>query len=118
MNGGHISGNSTTSATTPNAPDVQPYKQLFIRSNLGGSSAESLGVNGETDIVRRIVVANTPINGMIHDIHNQPLDCVKINGQPEFSILWFQIVDIDGKVVDTEGLPISFSIIFQDYDGE
>lgn len=116
LDGINIAGNNVTSATTPNAPDVQPYKQLFIRSNLGGTSAESLGVNGETDIVRRVVVANTPVNGMIHDIHNQPLDCVKINGRPEFSQLWFEIIDIDGKVVDTDGLPISFSIIFQDYD--
>ena len=111
-----IAGNSTTSATAINAPDVQPYKQLFIRSNLGGVSAESLGPNGETDIVRRVVVANTPFNGMIHDIHSQPLDCVKINGHPELSLLWFEIIDIDSRVVDTDGLPVSFSIIFQDYD--
>ena len=100
----------------PNAPDIQPYKQLFIRSSLGGGSNQSLGVNGETDIIRRVVIGNTPINSMIHDVHNTPFDCVQINGTPELSQMWFQIVDIDGIVIDLHGLPISFSIIFQDID--
>ena len=105
-----------TSATAPNAPDVQPYKQLFLRSNLGGGSSESLGVNGETDIIRRIVVANTPMNSIIHDVHSNTNDCVTINGHPELNQLWFQLIDIEGRVVNTHGLPISFSIIFEDVD--
>ena len=102
----------------PQAPDVQPYKQLFIRSSLGGGSSESLGVNGESDIVRRIVVGSTPLNDMIYDIHSQSHDHVQINGKREFSSLWFQVIDVDGKIVDTHGLPVSFSIIFEDVDQE
>ncbi len=100
----------------PNAPDVQPYKQLFLRSNLGGGSSESLGVNGETDIVRRAVVGNTPINSLIYDVHSNLLDSVTINGKPEINQLWFEVIDITGKIVDTHGLPISFSIIFENID--
>ena len=100
------------------APDVQPYKQLFIRSNLASGSSEALGVNGETDIVRRIVVGNTPQGGMIHDVHANVLDCVKITGNPEYSQIWFQIIDVEGRAVDTHGHPVSFSVIFQDLDGE
>jgi hypothetical protein len=116
LRGTIISGNSTEVATAPNAPDVQPYKQLFIRSSLGGGSNESLGVNGETDIIRRIVVGNTPANAMIHDVHSTPLDCVKINGTPELNTIWFQLVDVEGRVVDTHGHPVSFSIIFVDVE--
>ena len=51
---------------------------------------------------------------MIYDVHSQAHDHVQINGKREFNNLWFLIVDIDGKTVDTHGLPISFSIIFED----
>ena len=51
---------------------------------------------------------------MIYDIHSQAHDHVQINGKREFYIFWFQVVDVDGKIVDTHGLPISFSIIFED----
>ena len=116
LDGTTIQGTNVVSATAPNAPDVQPYKQLFLRSSLGGGSTHSLGVNGETDIIRRIVVGNTPVNGLIHDMHSQPFDCVTIPGNPEINTLWFELIDIDGKTIDTHGLPISFSIIFQDID--
>ena len=114
--GGFLSGTNVSNPVAPGAPDVQPYKQLFIRSSLAGGSNESLGINGETDIVRRIVVGNTPVNGMIHDIHNQAFDCININGKPEISQLWFEIIDVDGRTVNTHGLPVSFSILFQDLD--
>ena len=116
LDGTTINGTNTLAATAPNAPDVQPYKQLFLRSNLGGGSAESLGVNGETDIIRRIVVGNMPMNSMIHDVHSNTLDCVTINGKPEINQLSFQLIDVDGKICDTHGLPISFSIIFENLD--
>ena len=95
---------------------VQPYHQLFIRSNLGGASSESLGINGETDVIRRIAVANTPTDGMIYDVHSQAHDHVQINGKREFNNLAFQVIDHTGKVVDSRGAPLSFSIIFEDID--
>ena len=100
--------------TAPHAVSVQAYSQLFIRSNLGGGSSESLGINGESDIVRRVVVGSTPLNNMIYDVHSQAHDHVTINGTREFNNLFFQILDVDGRVVDTHGLPVSFSIIFED----
>ena len=98
----------------PKAPDVQRHKQLFLRSSLGGGSHQSLGPNGETDIIRRIVVGNASHNSVIVDAHGTVLDSVKINGTPELNTIWFQLCDVDGTVVDTHGLPLSFSIIFVD----
>ena len=115
LDGTFTVGSNMVSGTAPNAPDAQPYKQLFLRSNLS-SSHESLGVNGETDIIRRIVVGNAGKNALVHDAHSLPFDCVRINGNPELNQLWFQLVDVDGNVVDTHGHPISFSIIFQDVE--
>jgi hypothetical protein len=98
----------------PFAPDLQPYQQLFLRSSLGGGASEALGFNGETDIIRRVVVGNIPLNAIIHDTHNTSNDFVNISGTPDLGNMWFQLVDIDGKTVDTHGHPISLSIIFQD----
>ena len=112
--GGLIAGADTVVTTAPNAPDVQPYNQLFIRSSL--ASNESLGVNGESDIVRRIVIGNTPQGSVVHDVHSQIFDCITIAGKPEISQMWFELIDIHGKIVDTHGLPVSFSVFFQDVD--
>ena len=109
-----LAGTATQAVTAPKAPDVQRHKQLFLRSSLGGGSHQSLGPNNETDIIRRIVVGNAPLNSVIVDVHSTPLDCVKINGNPELNTIWFQLVDVDGNIVDTHGHPVSFSIIFVD----
>lgn len=110
--------NASTLGNAPDAPDVQAYRQLFIRSNLASGSSQSLGVNGEPDIIRRVVTGNTPQQGLIHDVHATPLDCVKITGTPEYLQLWFQLIDVDGRVVNTHGHPVSFSVIFQDINEE
>jgi len=115
LSGTTTNGTNVAAGTAPNAPDVLPYHQLFLRSSLGGGSTESLGVNGECDIIRRIVV-NVGANSLIHDAHSLPFDCVKINGNPELNQLWFTLVDIDGRTVDTHGHPVSFSIIFQNVE--
>ena len=115
LDGTFLSSTGTAVAAT-DAPDVQPYKQLFLRSNLASGSSQSLGVNGESDIIRRIVCGNTPQNAMIHDVHSTPNDSVAIAGTPEFSQMWFQLIDVEGRIVDTHGHPISFSIIFQDIE--
>ncbi len=114
LSGSHITGDHLTIAHAANAPDTQPYKQLFLRSSLGGGSNESLGVNGETDIIRRLVCGNVALNALVHDAHATPFDFVTISGAPEVSKIWFQLIDIEGRVVNTHGHPLSFSLIFQD----
>jgi hypothetical protein len=88
-------------AIAPFAADLQPYQQLFLRSSLGGGASEALGCNGETDIIRRIVVGNIPLNAIIHDTHNTSNDYVNVSGTPELGNLWFQLLDVHGKLVDT-----------------
>ena len=108
---------SGPTVTSPNAPNVQPYSQVFIRSNLG-SSNESLGPNFETDIIRRIIVGNTPQNSVVIDQLTTDADCIKFDASQELSQIWFDFIDINSNVISTHGLPVSFSIIFKDIDGE
>ena len=71
-----MAGNGSTHVRGAEAPTVQPYHQLFLRSNLGSGSTQALGVNFESNIVRRIVVGNTPANSFIVSEHATSTDCV------------------------------------------
>ncbi len=102
-NGPQLYGDSDTAAHAPGAPDLQPYKQLFLRSSLGGGLNDCLGPNGESDIIRRLVCGNTPLNGVVFDTHSTPLDYVTIVGAPELSTLWFTLCDLDVQIVDLHG---------------
>ena len=92
------------------AVNLQPYSQLFLRSSLG-EGFSSYGPDGSTDIIRRIVVGQTPLNGVIVDQHGLPYDSVPV-GQREITSLAFKLTDSEGRTVDTHGHHISFSIIF------
>ena len=98
------------------AVNLQPYSQLFLRSSLG-EGFSSYGPDGSTDIIRRIVVGQTPLNGVIVDQHGLPYDSVPV-GQREITSLAFKLTDSEGRTVDTHGHHISFSIIFIHDDEE
>jgi len=93
----------------PDVVNILPYHQLFLRSNLG-SGNDTFGADGSSDIVRRITV-QVGLNEMIVDQHTLGFDSVS-SGSREISSLRFRLTDVFGKVVDTHGHPISFSIIF------
>jgi hypothetical protein len=107
--GGLLLGNAVTSVTAPGVTNVLPYHQLFLRSNLGNGN-DTFGADGSSDIIRRVTV-QVGLNEMIVDQHTLPYDSVS-SGSREISSLRFSLTDVFGKVVDTHGHPISFSIIF------
>ena len=92
----------------PNAINVQPYNQLFLRSDLG-LGYDAIGADGSGDIVRRIVCA-VPLNNLVVDTHSLPTDTISI-GHRQIQSLSFRLTDVYGKIVDTRGHPISFSLI-------
>ena len=97
--------------------NVQPYHHLFLRSNSLGTGHDVLGnVPGSSDIVRRVIVGSTPLNGMCVDLHSLPYDAVMIGGTKEISSLEFRLTDYKGKIVNLRNHPLSFSIIFVDLD--
>ena len=104
-----LSGNVSTPVTPSDVVNTQPYHQLFLRSSLG-NGYDAIGPDGSSDICRRIV-CQVPLNDIIIDQHGLPHDSVTI-GNREISSLSFTLTDCFGKVVDTKGHHISFSIIF------
>ena len=97
----------------PNAINVQPYNQLFLRSDLG-LGYDAVGADGSGDIVRRIVCA-VPLNNFVVDTHSIPTDTISI-GHRQIQSLSFRLTDVYGQLVNTRGHPISFSLIFIDED--
>jgi hypothetical protein len=116
VTGAHLSGAHDTTVMAPDAPNVQAYQQLFLRSSLASGTPESLGVNFEPDVLRRIVIGNTPAHGLVLDQHMTPYDYTTL-ASTEISSMWFEITDVWGKLVDTHGHSVSFSLIFQDDEG-
>jgi hypothetical protein len=104
-----LSGNISTDVTAPDVVNTQPYHQLFLRSSLG-NGYDAIGPDGSSDICRRIV-CQVPLNNIIVDQHGLPHDSVTI-GNREISSLSFTLTDCFGKIVNTNGHHISFSIIF------
>ena len=104
-----LTGNASTSVTAPDVVNVLAYHQLFLRSNLGNGN-DTYGADGSSDIIRRVTV-QVGLNEMIVDQHTLPFDSVS-SGSREISSLRFSLTDVFGKVVSTNGHPISFSIIF------
>ena len=102
-------GDVLTDVVASDVVNVQPYNQLFLRSSLG-EGYDAIGADGSSDIVRRIV-CQVPLNNIIIDQHSLPHDSVTV-GNREISSLSFQLTDVFGKIVDTKGHHISFSIIF------
>jgi hypothetical protein len=111
VTGAHLSGTPDTAVMAPDAPNVQAYQQLFLRSSLASGTPESLGVNFEPDVLRRIVIGNVPHGGLVHDQHMTPFDYTTL-AKTEISAMWFELTDVDGQLVDTHGHSISFSLIF------
>ena len=109
-------GTNSNTVTFPDAVNCQPYHHLFLRSiGLGSGNDVSGNVPGSSDIIRRVIVS-APQNGINVDQHSLPYDSVTIGEGREISSLSFRLTDYRGKVVDTRGHPLSFSLIFLDAD--
>ena len=97
----------------PNTVNVQPYNQLFLRSDLG-LGYDALGADGSGDIIRRIVCPVAQ-NDLIIDNHSLPTDTVSI-GNRQIQSLAFRLTDVYGNLVNTRGHAVSFSLIFIEDD--
>ena len=94
--------------------NVMPYSQLFLRSSLADTT-QVIGPNGGSDIIRRIVTGQTPTNQLIFDTHSLPYDATDVQNR-EFNSMSFQLTDSRGRIVNTRGHELSFSIIFVPVD--
>jgi hypothetical protein len=94
--------------------NIQPYNQLFLRSSLADTT-QVMTANGGSDIIRRIVIGQTPLNELCFDAHSTGFDSLDIKDR-ELNSVGFTLTDSHGRTVNTRGHEISFSIIFLPVD--
>jgi len=99
-----VAVNSSQSFTTEWV-DLLPYHQLFLHSHIGAPTSQ--GPRGENTIARRIVVTGSPGDLIVDHLSTQ-MDYLDLGEQ--LSTMHFSLRDVDGKLVDTRGHSISFSI--------
>jgi len=85
--------------------DLLPYHQLFLHSHVGAPTSQ--GPRGENTIARRIVVTGSPGDLIVDHLSTQ-MDYLELGEQ--LSTLHFSLRDVEGKLINTRGHPISFSI--------
>lgn len=106
---GHfLAADDATAVSGPNAINTQIHHSIFIHSNLG-ALGDSYGPNGESDIIRRVVV-DSLAGEITVDRHATPHDSVRVLKQSLRNIR-FRLADVDGRTIDLQGHDWSFSLI-------
>ena len=105
-----LTATDVQTANALNAVNCQPYHQLFLRSTIG-NGYDAIAPDGSGDVIRRITV-QVPLNQICVDQHSLPYDSVTVGTNREINSLSFTLTDVFGRVVDTKGHHVSFSIIF------
>ena len=108
FSGGTLNVNNTTPGYGQDMVNILPYHQLFLRSNLG-NDMDVFGPDGSSDIIRRIIVERG-LNEMIVDRHGIATDSITVENR-QLASLSFRLTDYKGSTVDTNGHPLSFSLI-------
>ena len=107
---------STTAASSLNIPpdatsqfvNFSPFQTIYLHSHIG--TPESYGPSGETTVIASIVVGNTVPGDLVTHHHNgllaSPIDLPPLIGMMHFSLRSW-----DGKVMDTQGHDIAFTLV-------
>ena len=94
------------SVPCPQSANLQPYSQMFIRGDVGVPFA-SFGPRGAGNILRRVVIT-APSNSMNYDAAATHYDNIVV-APGSYSNFSFKLTSWDGKKVDLNGVPWSFS---------
>ena len=100
--------NSKLPLTMNDAPSLQPHINLFLKSNSIGMPATNLGPNNNMTILRRVVM-QAPQLSLNVDSFSTMWDQVRIAPQ-SISSFNISLCGVDGKVVDLQNQPWSFSM--------
>ena len=91
----------------PQCANLQPYSQMFIRGDLGVPFA-NFGSRGAGNVLRRIAII-APSNSMNYDAQSTHYDNL-IVAPGSYSNFSFELTAWDGRKIDLNGVPWSFSI--------
>ena len=92
----------------PQMADLMPHHQMFIKGDLGVPFA-SFGPKGDGTILRRVVIT-APANSMNYDHHSSHFDTIVV-APGSYNNFKFKLCSWDGRLVDLNGVPWSFSIV-------
>ena len=90
--------------------NLAPYQTLYLHSHIGDNDA--YGPNGESTVIANIVVGNTVPGDLVTHHHNELL-VSPIQLPPLLGIMHFSLRFYDGKVIDTEGHAVAFTLVVE-----
>ena len=93
--------------TSDSIPQLHRLKSVFLHSDIG--EAQSLSPHGAQDVIRKVTMT-VPFGGIETDVHVSAWDWVDIGGR-ELLQMRFTFRDGRGAVIETKGLPTSFSLV-------
>jgi len=85
-----------------------PYRQIYIHSHIGAPN--SYGPEGSSTVIGSMIVGNT-IPGDLISHHHQGLLATSIDLPPLLDSMHFTLRDFMGRIIDTDGHDISFSLV-------
>ena len=88
---------------------LMPYRQLYVHSHL--AVANSLGARGESSIVKKVIIANSP-GDIVTDVMNTTADSLEMPAV--LNSLHISLRDVNGKVVNLQGHPLSLTLLIPD----
>ena len=98
---------SNNTIMAPQCANLQPYSQMFIRGDLGVPFA-NFGSKGAGNVLRRIAIV-APSDSMNYDAQSTHYDNL-IVAPGSYSNFSFELTSWDGRKIDLNGVPWSFSI--------
>ena len=90
--------------------NLAPYQTLYLHSHIGDN--DSYGPNGESTVIASIVVGNTVPGDLVTHHHNGLL-ASPIQLPPLLGIMHFSLRSYDGKVIDTDGHDLAFTLVVE-----
>ena len=105
-----ISADQIVSLRTPQVVNLSPYQTLYLHSHIGDN--DSYGPNGESTVIASVITSNT-VPGDLITHHRYGLLASPIQLPPLLGIMHFRLRSYDGKVIETEGHDIAFTLVVE-----
>ena len=105
-----ISTDQIVNLRTSQVVNVSPYQNLYLCSHIG--DYDSYGPNGESTVIASVVCGNTVPGDLITHHHNGLL-ASPIQLPPLLGIMHSSLRSYDGKVIETEGHDIAFTLVVE-----
>ena len=90
--------------------NLSPYQTLYLHSHIGDN--DSYGPEGSSTVIASITTGNTVPGDLITHHHNGLL-ASPIQLPPLLGIMHFSLRSYDGKVINTDGHDVAFTLVVE-----